>query len=116
VAGDRGGHRAGGGTGEVSLKGGRTGRADRFGALGLILPGLLRIRTGLMPIAAVGLTIIMIGAVGTTTVTAGAVPALMPGVAGVVAATVAIGRWREAGTATRRSVLEARTAQLAEVG
>jgi hypothetical protein len=29
----------------------------------LILPGLLRIRTGLMPIAAVGLTIIMIGAV-----------------------------------------------------
>jgi hypothetical protein len=49
-------------------------------------------------------------------VTAGAVPALMPGVAGVVAATVAIGRWREAGTATRRSVLKARTAQLAEVG
>jgi hypothetical protein len=49
-------------------------------------------------------------------VTAGAVPALMPGVAGVVAATVAIGRWWEAGTAARRSVLEARTAQLAEVG
>ena len=92
------------------------GLTEVLGALGLILPGLLRIRTGLTPIAAVGLTIIMIGAVGTTMVTAGAVPALMPGVVCVVAGTVAIGRWREAGTAARRSVREAPTAQLAEVG
>ena len=33
-----------------------------LGALGLILPGLLRIRPGLTPLAAAGLVIIMIGA------------------------------------------------------
>ena len=87
------------------------GLAEVLGALGLILPGLLRIRPVLTPLAAVGLTIIMIGAVGATMVTAGAVPALMPGIVGVVASTVAIGRRRwEAGSVVRRPVLQARVA------
>src|SRR2546422_11691793 len=38
------------------------GVCEVLGALGLILPGLLRIRPGLAPLAAVGLVIIMIGA------------------------------------------------------
>src|SRR6266545_6969772 len=38
------------------------GVAEVLGALGLILPGLLRIRAGLTPLAAAGLVIIMIGA------------------------------------------------------
>ncbi|HZB47435.1 MAG TPA: DoxX family protein, partial [Pyrinomonadaceae bacterium] len=37
------------------------GVAEVLGALGLILPGLLRIKPGLTPLAAVGLVIIMIG-------------------------------------------------------
>ena len=47
-------------------------------ALGLILPGLFGIRTGLTPLAASGLVMIMIGA---TTITAFAIavtPALVP--------------------------------------
>ena len=44
------------------------GVAEVLGALGLILPGLLRIRPGLTPLAAAGLVIIMIGA---TVITAG---------------------------------------------
>src|SRR2546428_5810460 len=38
------------------------GVAEVLGALGLLLPGLLRIRPGLTPLAAAGLVIIMIGA------------------------------------------------------
>src|ERR1700730_4124075 len=39
------------------------GLAETLGAIGLILPGLLRIRTGLTPLAAAGLVIIMMGAI-----------------------------------------------------
>ena len=39
------------------------GVCEVLGALGLVLPGLLRIRRGLTPLAAIGLMIIMIGAV-----------------------------------------------------
>src|SRR3989339_1309178 len=42
------------------------GVAEVLGAIGLILPGLLRIRPGLAPLAAAGLVIIMIGATVTT--------------------------------------------------
>src|SRR5215470_14907535 len=42
------------------------GTAELLGALGLILPGLLRIRPGLTPLAALGLVLIMVGA---TTIT-----------------------------------------------
>ena len=73
------------------------GVAEVLGAIGLILPGLLRIRPGLTPLAAAGLVIIMIGA--TTLTLAGVVPggvaaALIPLVLGLLAAFVAYGRWR----------------------
>jgi uncharacterized membrane protein YphA (DoxX/SURF4 family) len=69
------------------------GVAEVLGALGLILPGLLRIRPGLTPLAAAGLVIIMIGAtVLTARVSVGG--ALMPFVVGLLAAFVAYGRWR----------------------
>jgi hypothetical protein len=65
-----------------------------LGALGLILPGLLRIRPWLTPLAAVGLVIIMIGAVVVTLGPGGILPALFPLGVGVLAAFVAYGRWR----------------------
>ena len=66
------------------------------GALGLILPGITRIRRGLTPLAACGLLIIMIGAVVTTVMGLGAAAAITPLVAGVLCALVAYGRrdWR----------------------
>ncbi len=38
------------------------GAAEILGAIGLVLPGILRIRTGLAPLAAAALVVIMIGA------------------------------------------------------
>jgi hypothetical protein len=67
---------------------------ETLGALGLILPGLLRIRPGLTPLAAVGLVIIMIGAAVTTLMRGEVVPALVPFVVGLFATYVAYGRWR----------------------
>jgi uncharacterized membrane protein YphA (DoxX/SURF4 family) len=65
-----------------------------LGAFGLILPGLLRIRPGLTPLAAAGLVIIMIGATVVTLMTGDVAMALFPLVAGLLAAFVAYGRWR----------------------
>ena len=65
-----------------------------LGALGLILPGLLRIRPGLTPLAAAGLVIIMIGATVYTLAAGQVAPALIPLVVGLFAAFVAYGRWR----------------------
>src|SRR4030081_3130425 len=42
------------------------GVCEVLGGLGLILPGLFRIRPGLTPLAATGLIVIMIGAIVTT--------------------------------------------------
>jgi uncharacterized membrane protein YphA (DoxX/SURF4 family) len=70
------------------------GVCELLGALGLILPGVLRIRTGLTPLAAAGLAIIMAGALATTARMQGAGPAVLPGVVGLLAAFVAYGRWR----------------------
>ena len=70
------------------------GVAEVLGAVGLILPGLLRIRPGLTPLAAAGLVIIMIGATVLTLAGGDAVPALMPLVVGLLSAFVAYGRWR----------------------
>jgi hypothetical protein len=72
------------------------GVAELLGALGLILPGLLRIRPGLTPLAAAGLVIIMIGATAITLATMDATLALIPLVAGLLCALVAYGRWRPA--------------------
>lgn len=70
------------------------GVCEVLGAIGLILPGLLRIRRGLTPLAAAGLVIIMIGATALTVAAEGVAPALMPLVVGLLAAFVAYGRWR----------------------
>jgi DoxX-like family len=70
------------------------GTCEVLGALGLILPGLLRIRTGLTPLAAAGLTIIVIGAT-VITIMGGQIPgAALPFVAALLAAFVAYFRWR----------------------
>ena len=65
-----------------------------LGALGLILPGLFRIRPGLTPLAAAGLVIIMIGAVVSTLVQGLVGTAILSAVVGLLAAYVAYGRWR----------------------
>ena len=70
------------------------GVAELLGGLGLLVPGLLRIRPGLTPLAAVGLVIIMAGAT-VMTLAAGAVgPALFPLAVGLLLVAVAYGRWR----------------------
>jgi hypothetical protein len=70
------------------------GVAEVLGALGLVLPGLLGIRPGLTPLAAAGLTIIMIGAIGITAAGGDLVMGAVPLVTGLLAAFVAYGRWR----------------------
>jgi hypothetical protein len=70
------------------------GVAEVLGAVGLILPGLGGIRTGLTPLAAAGLVIIMIGAAGVTLMTGDIAMAAIPLVVGLLAAFVAYGRWR----------------------
>jgi uncharacterized membrane protein YphA (DoxX/SURF4 family) len=70
------------------------GTAEVLGALGLVLPGLTRIRPGLTPLAAAGLVIIMVGATVVTLATMDAGLALIPLVVGLLAAFVAYGRWR----------------------
>jgi hypothetical protein len=69
------------------------GVAEVLGAIGLILPWLLRIRPGLTPLAAVGLVIIMIGATVLTLVGGDGALALIPLVVGLLSAFVAYGRW-----------------------
>jgi len=68
------------------------GVCEVLGALGLILPGLFRVRTDLTFLAAMGLVLIMTGA---TTITVGQgqiLPAIVPLVLGLLAAFVARGR------------------------
>ena len=70
------------------------GVAEVLGAAGLVLPGLLRIRTGLTPLAAAGLVIIMSGATAITAATGPIAASIVPCVVGVLAAVVAYGRSR----------------------
>ena len=70
------------------------GVAEVLGALGLILPGLLRIRPGLTPLAAAGLVIIMIGATVIGLAVGDFTMMLIPLVVGLLSAFVAFGRWR----------------------
>jgi hypothetical protein len=67
-----------------------------LGALGLILPGMLRIRPGLTPLAATGLVIIMIGATWVTLITGGGATAAVPAITGLLCMLVAYSRWRMA--------------------
>ena len=68
------------------------GMAEVLGAIGLILPRLLKIRPQLAVLAATGLVIIMIGATSLTFAADGFAPALFPMVVGVLAGSVAYGR------------------------
>ena len=94
-------------TGPVPLPGSFVrfiGVAELLGGLGLILPGLLRIRTGLTPLAAAGLVLIMPGAIGIGLAAGDAVMALIPFVVGLLLAFVAYGRWKVAPLRDRSTV------------
>jgi hypothetical protein len=84
------------------------GVCEVLGALGLILPGLTRIRTELTPLAGAGLVIIMVGATGLTLAGGDVAPALIPLVVGLLAAFVAYGRSRLApqGRSPRQRLLQ----------
>jgi len=69
------------------------GGAEFSGALGLVLPGLLRVQRRLTPLAAVGLVTIMSGATVVTLDTGNIGGAIVPLVVGVLAASVAHRRW-----------------------
>lgn len=77
------------------------GVAEVLGGLGLILPGLLKIKTGLTPLAAGGLVIIMIGATAIGIIGGPISLAVIPLVCGLLAAFVAYGRWRVVPLAAR---------------
>ena len=69
------------------------GVAEVLGAFGLILPGLLRIKPGLTPLAAAGLVVIMVGATALTVAADGVAAGAVPLVVGLLAAFVAYGRF-----------------------
>jgi uncharacterized membrane protein YphA (DoxX/SURF4 family) len=72
------------------------GLVEVLGALGLVLPGLLRIKKGLTPLAAIGLTIVMVGAVIITIAGDGIKLAITPLIVLLLCVFVAYGRrdWR----------------------
>lgn len=70
------------------------GVAELSGAIGLILPAMLRIRPSLTPLAAAGLVIIMTGATVLTAEKGPVALALFPFTVGLLAAFVAYGRLR----------------------
>jgi uncharacterized membrane protein YphA (DoxX/SURF4 family) len=75
------------------------GSCEVLGALGLILPGLLKIKPGLTPLAAAGLAIITLGATVLTALGMGGEgvdpsTAVIPLVVCILATFVAYGRWR----------------------
>lgn len=68
------------------------GLCEVLGALGLVLPGILRRRQVLTPLAAAGLTVIVTGATITTLAIGGGATALFPFTTAVIAGLVAWGR------------------------
>lgn len=70
------------------------GAAEILGGLGLILPGVTRMQTWLTPLAAAGLTTVMLLAIGFHLTRSEAAP--IPGnvIFGGLAAFIAYGRWR----------------------
>ncbi len=90
-------------TKEIAMPGGFLrfiGVAEVLGAIGLILPWLLRIRPNLTPLAAAGLAIIMIGATVMTLIMGDIPTALVPMATGMLCVFVAYGRWRLAPLST----------------
>ena len=84
-------------TKEIAMPGGFLrfiGVVEVLGAIGLILPWLLRIRPNLTPLAAAGFVIIMIGATVVTLMSGATATALMPIRGRTPCAFVAYGRWR----------------------
>jgi hypothetical protein len=70
------------------------GVCELLGALGLLLPGIFRIKQRLTPLAAAGLTIITIGATVITIMGDGVALAMIPLVTALLCAFVAYGRSR----------------------
>ena len=70
------------------------GVCECLGAVGLVVPALTRIRAELTPLAAAGLTIIMLGAVTVSILAMGAAAGIFPAVVGIVTAWIAYGRAR----------------------
>jgi hypothetical protein len=85
------------------------GVCEVLGALGLLLPGLLRIKPWLTPLAAAGLFVIMIGATALTVAADGVAAGVVPLVVGLLAAFVAYGRWRLAPHPARREMIRRRS-------
>jgi uncharacterized membrane protein YphA (DoxX/SURF4 family) len=85
------------------------GVAEVLGALGLILPGLLRIKPWLTPLAAAGLVVIMLGATVLNIVADGVAAGVVPLVIGLLSAFVAYGRWRLAPHPARREMIRRRS-------
>jgi DoxX-like family len=83
------------------------GVAETLGAIGLILPWLLRIRPILTPLAAGGLVIIMIGATVITLMGGAGAFALFPATVGILAVSVAYGRGRAVSYRTAGSLRSA---------
>jgi hypothetical protein len=83
------------------------GVAEVLGAIGLILPGGLRIQRGLTPLASTGLVIIMTGATVITLASGTVAPALVPLVVGLLAALVTYGRrgWAHPGGSPRPALV-----------
>ena len=85
------------------------GVVEVLGAPGLVLPGLLRVKPGLTPLAAAGLVVVMIGATALTMAADGAAAGVVPLVVGLLAAFVAYGRWRLAPHPARREMIRRRS-------
>jgi uncharacterized membrane protein len=85
------------------------GVCEVLGALGLLLPGLLRIKPWLTPLAAAGLVVIMVGATALTVAADGAAAGVVPLVVGLLAAFVAYGRWRLVPHPARREMIRRRS-------
>jgi hypothetical protein len=88
--------------------------AELVGALGLVLPGLFRIKRGLTPLAAAALLIIMIGATTLTAANQGIAPAALPFVVGALL--VVILRGRREWASAREHAVEGRDASAAGAG
>ena len=69
------------------------GVVELLGGVGLVLPWLLRIRPELTPLAGAGLVVVMAGATVITAMGGSVAGAAVPLVVGLLAATVAFGRW-----------------------
>jgi uncharacterized membrane protein YphA (DoxX/SURF4 family) len=83
------------------------GVAEVLGGLGLILPGLLKIQTGLTPLAAAGLVLVTIGATVYQLAAGEPGNAIFAVVIGLLCAFVGYGRWQLAplrSAATKRAV------------